>query len=64
MTSWEEYNYILLGLAEEVANIEDNREFKATVLRLWITYLKETEAAFFNLDSAECPKLYACYRDM
>ncbi|CAO1420883.1 unnamed protein product [Diamesa hyperborea] len=64
MTSWEEYNYILLGLTEEVSNIEDTRGLKATVLRLWITYLKETEAAFFSLDSAECPKLFACYRDI
>ncbi|CAO1437068.1 unnamed protein product [Diamesa serratosioi] len=64
MTSWEEYNYILLGLAEEIINIEDNREFKATVLRIWITYLKETEAAFFSSDTPECPKLFACYRDI
>lgn len=62
LTSWEEYNYILIGLVDEILEIEEIANFKKTCLQLWISYLRETEAAFFSKDSAVVPKLFLKYR--
>ncbi|XP_070507699.1 TATA box-binding protein-associated factor RNA polymerase I subunit B [Chironomus tepperi] len=62
-TSFEEYNYILRGLVDEILMIEKIPNFKKTVLQLWITYLKYTEVAFFDQDNlAHLPKFHAYYR--
>lgn len=63
LTSWEEYNYILIGLVNEILEIWKIPNFKKTVLQIWITYLQQTEAAFFSKKSFEGPKLLANYRD-
>jgi hypothetical protein len=62
LTSWEEYNLILIGLVDEILDIEDIANFKKTVLQLWISYLRETEAAFFSKDSAIAPRLFVKHR--
>ncbi|KAL7019427.1 hypothetical protein ACKWTF_011119 [Chironomus riparius] len=62
-TSFEEYNYILRGLVDEILMIENVPNFKKTVLQLWITFLKYTEVAFFDQDNlAHLPKFHSFYR--
>ncbi|KAG5671882.1 hypothetical protein PVAND_002052 [Polypedilum vanderplanki] len=64
-TSYEEYNYILHGLVDEILQIEDIPGFKVTVLQLWIRYLKHYEAAFFDNDNLNhLPKLNGIYREI
>lgn len=61
ITSWEEYNYILVGLVEELIGLGANNRFKKCVLRLWTRYLQVIEAAFFSLDDECLPRLPANY---
>lgn len=62
ITSWEEYNYILIGLVDELINLGANNRFKKCVLKLWTRYLQTIEAAFFSLDDECLPRLPANYR--
>ena len=62
LTSFEEYNHILKGFVDEILTIEDIPNFKATCLQLWISYLQQSEAAFFDKEKMATPKLYAVYR--
>lgn len=47
MTSWDEYNYILLGLVNELIGLGAKPELKITALKLWTAYLRHNEVAFF-----------------
>lgn len=62
LTSFEEYNIMLLGLVNEITKIQNIPNFKTTVLQLWISYLSQTEAAFLTNDF-DGPKLQANYRE-
>lgn len=61
ITSWEEYNYILVGLVDELINLGANNRFKKIVLKLWTKYLQTIEAAFFSLHDECLPRLPANY---
>jgi Zinc-finger of RNA-polymerase I-specific TFIIB, Rrn7 len=61
-TSFEEYNFILYGLVNEILEIEDIPNFKLTVLQLWISYLKSMEVGFFDEMVAALPKFFAIHR--
>lgn len=62
LTSWEEYNYILLGLVNELIAVGANSDFKLTALQLWTEYLRRTEVAFFSKDNHALPKLGPFYK--
>jgi hypothetical protein len=61
-TSYEEYNYILHGLTNEILELEDIPNFKVTVLQLWITYLKTFEAGFVDEETLALPKFFVHHR--
>jgi hypothetical protein len=52
---------MLIGMIDEILEIENIPNFKVTCLRLWMAYLRTTEAAFFSLTPA-IPKLSAYFR--
>lgn len=62
ITSWEEYNYILVGLVDEMVSLGANSRFKKCVLKIWTRYLQTTEAAFFSLEDECLPRLPVNYR--
>lgn len=62
LTSFEEYNHILIGFVDEILNIEKIPNFKATCLQLWVSFLRKSEAAFFDKERTSAPKLFAVYR--
>lgn len=62
LTSFEEYNHILISFVDEILNIEKIPDFKSTCLQLWISYLQESEAVFFDKEQASGPKFSAVYR--
>lgn len=62
LTSWEEFNYILLGLVNELIAIGANHEFKLTTLQIWTEYLRRTEVAFFSKNDYALPKLGLTYK--
>lgn len=64
ITSWEEFNHILIGLVDEILNIQEIPNFKLTCLQIWMAYLKQTEAAFFDKKMNVAPKLFAYHRKM
>lgn len=55
ITSWECYNYILLGLTEELINLGANKEIKPIVRILWLRYLEKMEV--FKRGENALPKL-------
>lgn len=62
LTSWEEYNYILVGLVDELINLGASYKLKKMTLKIWARYLQGTEAAFFSLHDECLPKLPANYQ--
>lgn len=54
---------MLLGLVNEITIIQNIPNFKTTVLQLWMSYLRQTEAAFLSNESCGGPKLQANYRN-
>lgn len=62
LTSWEEYNYILLGLVNELIELGAKDELKLTTLQLWATYLRVHEVAFFSQREPRIPKLNASFK--
>ncbi len=61
LTSWEQFNFVLIGLINEITRIKDCPGLKLTALQIWASYLKENEVAFFS-EKEELPKFYAYYR--
>uniref|UniRef100_A0A1B0C8Z1 TATA box-binding protein-associated factor RNA polymerase I subunit B n=1 Tax=Lutzomyia longipalpis TaxID=7200 RepID=A0A1B0C8Z1_LUTLO len=57
LTSWEEYNYILIGLVNEAIALGAPAELKKTALQLWTRYLQRINAAFFRKHDIGIPKL-------
>lgn len=62
LTSYEEFNYILVGLVNELINLGAKKELKLTALQLWTAYLRLNEVAFFSRKSIKIPKLSASFR--
>ncbi|EFA09467.1 hypothetical protein TcasGA2_TC010961 [Tribolium castaneum] len=62
ITSWECYNYILLGLTNELINLGANKKLKAVVRLLWMRYLEKLQV--FKLGRDELPKLQAVCSNM
>lgn len=57
MTSWEGFNYALVGLVDELISLGVDPGFKTTVLRLWTAYLAKMEVAFISKTEPVLPKL-------
>lgn len=57
LTSWECYNYILLGLVNELIALGARKELKRTVQVLWLKYLRKMEV--ISDDPDHVPKLQA-----
>uniref|UniRef100_A0A1B0D9K8 TATA box-binding protein-associated factor RNA polymerase I subunit B n=1 Tax=Phlebotomus papatasi TaxID=29031 RepID=A0A1B0D9K8_PHLPP len=57
LTSWEEYNYIMLGLVNEALALGAPPELKKVVFQLWSRYLQKVNAAFFSKSETALPKL-------
>lgn len=57
MTSWECYNYILLGLVNEMIELGAGKELKKIVHVLWYKYLKSLEV--IRNTAGALPKLSA-----
>ncbi|XP_057340353.1 TATA box-binding protein-associated factor RNA polymerase I subunit B isoform X1 [Microplitis mediator] len=57
LTSWEKYNYVLIGLTNELIQLGVTTDIKLTVAQLWATYLGKLEAAFTSTQRVAIPKL-------
>lgn len=62
LTTWEEFNYIIIGLVNELINLGAKPELKLATLQLWSAYLRLNEAAFFSRTSIKIPKLSASFK--
>lgn len=62
MTSWEGYNYALVGLVDELISLGVNPDLKKIVLQLWTTYLAKIEVAFTSTTEPAIPKLGPNYK--
>lgn len=62
ITSWECYNYILLGLTNELINLGADKRLKPVVRILWLRYLEKLQV--FKLGQNELPKLQAVSSNM
>lgn len=62
MTSWEGYNFALVGLVNELISLGVNPSFKKLVLKLWSTYLAKLEVAFTSKTEPALPKLGPNYK--
>ncbi|KAK0165020.1 hypothetical protein PV328_003578 [Microctonus aethiopoides] len=56
-TSWEQYNFILIGLANELIELGASMDTKMTLLQLWATYLGKLEVAFTSMNKKIMPRL-------
>lgn len=62
ITSWEEFNYILVGLVDQLIELGAKPELKLTALQLWTSYLRLHEVAFFAKKDPKLPKLGAFFK--
>ncbi|XP_076295714.1 TATA box-binding protein-associated factor RNA polymerase I subunit B [Lasioglossum baleicum] len=60
-TSWELYNFVLIGLTNELIELGVPADLKLTVLQLWATYLGKLEVAFISTKKKCAPKLAKRY---
>ncbi|XP_043265740.1 TATA box-binding protein-associated factor RNA polymerase I subunit B [Colletes gigas] len=60
-TSWELYNFVLIGLTNELVELGVPSNIKLTVLQLWATYLGKLEIAFISKKKKFVPKLARRY---
>ncbi|XP_014600234.1 PREDICTED: TATA box-binding protein-associated factor RNA polymerase I subunit B [Polistes canadensis] len=56
-TTWEIYNFALIGLTEEMIELGASPDIKFTVLQLWSTYLSKLQVAFTSINRKSLPKL-------
>ncbi|XP_025191565.1 TATA box-binding protein-associated factor RNA polymerase I subunit B [Melanaphis sacchari] len=57
LLSWECYNFILLGLTNEIIELGAKPTLKVIVLQLWVQYLQCIEVAFTSKKFKKLPKL-------
>lgn len=60
-TSWELYNFVLIGLTNELIELGVSSDIKLTILQLWATYLGKLEVAFISTKKKSVPKLARRY---
>nr|XP_031847498.1 TATA box-binding protein-associated factor RNA polymerase I subunit B [Nomia melanderi]XP_031847499.1 TATA box-binding protein-associated factor RNA polymerase I subunit B [Nomia melanderi] len=60
-TSWELYNFILIGLSNELIELGVPPDIKLTILQLWATYLGKLEVAFISTKKKCLPRLAKRY---
>jgi len=61
-TSWELYNFVLIGLTNELVELGVTADIKITVLELWARYLGKLEVAFTSTKRRLVPKLARSYK--
>ena len=61
-TSWELYNFVLIGLTNELIELGVSADIKVTVLQLWARYLGKLEVAFVSTEKKLIPKLARRYQ--
>lgn len=61
-TSWELYNFVLIGLTNELIELGIPADIKITVLQLWARYLGKLEIAFISTNKKLVPKLARRYK--
>ncbi|XP_048268805.1 TATA box-binding protein-associated factor RNA polymerase I subunit B isoform X2 [Bombus terrestris] len=61
-TSWELYNFVLIGLTNELIELGVPSDIKLTILQLWATYLGKLEVAFISTRKKSMPKLARRYK--
>jgi len=61
-TSWELYNFVLIGLTNELIELGVSADIKITVLQLWARYLGKLEIAFISKNKKLLPKLARRYQ--
>lgn len=61
-TSWELYNFVLIGLTNELIELGAPVDIKITVLQLWARYLGKLEVAFMSTKKKLMPKLTKRYK--
>lgn len=61
-TTWELYNFVLIGLTNELIELGAPVEIKVTVLQLWARYLGKLEVAFTSTKKQLIPKLCRKYK--
>ncbi|KAL6446677.1 hypothetical protein ACFW04_001264 [Cataglyphis niger] len=61
-TSWELYNFVLIGLTNELIELGLSADIKITVLQLWARYLGKLEIAFISKNKKLIPKLARRYK--
>ncbi|XP_020283590.1 TATA box-binding protein-associated factor RNA polymerase I subunit B [Pseudomyrmex gracilis] len=61
-TSWELYNFALIGLTNELIELGASANIKMTVLQLWARYLGKLEVAFMSTKKKLVPKLSRRYK--
>ncbi|XP_036150083.1 TATA box-binding protein-associated factor RNA polymerase I subunit B isoform X3 [Monomorium pharaonis] len=61
-TSWELYNFVLIGLTNELIELGASPDIKITVLQLWARYLGKLEVAFISTKKKLRPKLARRYK--
>ncbi|CAG5076979.1 Similar to TAF1B: TATA box-binding protein-associated factor RNA polymerase I subunit B (Drosophila melanogaster) [Cotesia congregata] len=57
LTSWEKYNFILIGLTNELIQVGAKENLKVVVAQLWSAYLAKLEVAFVSTHREARPKL-------
>lgn len=62
LTSWECYNYILLGMVQELLDMGAKSELKAMVFQIWAAFLRNHEVAFFSRHP-ELPRMPAKFEE-
>ncbi|KAK2584219.1 hypothetical protein KPH14_006637 [Odynerus spinipes] len=60
-TTWELYNFVLIGLTDELIELGASSNVKLTVLQLWAAYLGKIEVAFTSMTKKDVPKLSRKY---
>ncbi|XP_011505076.1 PREDICTED: TATA box-binding protein-associated factor RNA polymerase I subunit B [Ceratosolen solmsi marchali] len=60
-TSWELYNFVLIGLTNQLIQIGADPSIKLTVLQLWSFYLTKLEVAFTSKSKKCIPKMARRY---
>ncbi|XP_046416794.1 TATA box-binding protein-associated factor RNA polymerase I subunit B isoform X1 [Neodiprion fabricii] len=60
-STWELYNFVLIGLTDELIELGASSDIKLTVLQLWAFYLGKVEVAFTSKICRKVPKLARRY---
>lgn len=61
-TSWELYNFVLIGITNELIELGASSEIKMTTLQIWSAYLTELEVAFISTTKKCVPKMARRYQ--